>query len=191
MREQTQPRRLRCPHGLRRPAAERGRDERRASSGHGTRGLRRRRGSDPHRAGRAARESRRRTRARGAQRWSTGRRRHDGRRPDALLPPALGAYPRAAAQRHVRPATRPARGDSQTGRQGHADAGHPHGARPIHSASSPASPLTRSSTRPSRTRALAFVRDGARIRRSSVPASTSRRGIDGWWTWTSRNSSTA
>ena len=46
------------------------------------------------------------------------------------------------------------------------------------------------STRPSRTRATAFVRVGARSRRSSVRAATSQRVIAGWSTWTSRNSST-
>lgn len=45
-------------------------------------------------------------------------------------------------------------------------------------------------TPPSRMRALAFVRDGARTRRSSVPVVIPRRDIAGWWTWTSRNSST-
>ena len=46
-------------------------------------------------------------------------------------------------------------------------------------------------TRPFRTRASAFGRDGARIRRSSVRAAPSRRVIGGEWTWISRNSSTA
>ena len=48
-----------------------------------------------------------------------------------------------------------------------------------------------SPTRPSRTLATGFVRGGARTRRFSVPARTSRRDTDGWWMWTSRNSSTA
>jgi RNA-directed DNA polymerase len=50
--------------------------------------------------------------------------------------------------------------------------------------------LLSGTTRPSRTRAWAFGRGGARIRRSSVRASTSGGVTGGWWTWTSRNSLT-
>jgi hypothetical protein len=111
------------------------------------------------------------------------------RRADALLPPALGADPRAAAQRpYVRNlsgewrfADRMARAcGCWASRRCSTGSFNRHCSKSSHP----------SSTRPSRTRAMAFDRDEARTRRSGVHASTSRRGLDGWWTWTSRNSST-
>ena len=117
----------------------------------------------------------------------------DGMTVDDLKPYCQAHWARireGTAQRHVCPPAGAAGGDPQAGRKGTRTLGIPDGARPTDSAGPAPSPVSPSSTRRSRTRASAFVRDAARIRRSSAPASTSRPGIGGWWTWTSRSSST-